>query len=319
MNIIGHQKILKLLEKAISKNSINQAYLFSGPEQVGKFTIALDFAQKLAGEDGQKNGNIIVIEPEIEPARNATPARNAVSTAGWRSVAGGEKPVRSGKGTLKKRDIKIEQIRDLQHQLNLSAQAGKHKVAIIDGAERLNKAAQNALLKTLEEANESVVLILICQNEKKMLPTILSRCQRIKFGTVADSELEKHIINIKNLNDILFWSLGRPGLMLELQKNAEMLEFRQETTGSLQKLCAQNMVEKFALAEEMAKDIELSIKKLDLWTVILREILLGQKTNVIVSAKKALKILDGLGRTSELLKTTNSNARLVLENLFLDF
>lgn len=291
MQIIGHQKIINLLDKAIAKKAISHAYLFCGPEKVGKFTVAFEFAKKLVGSTEYTNSDLIVIKPEVE-----------------------EK-----KGIIKKRDIKIEQIRDLQHQLSLSSQNGKYKVAIIDEADRLNKMAQNALLKTLEEAGKNVILILISQDEKKMLPTILSRCQKIKFGTVGDDELAKNIADEKNKKEILFWSLGCPGLMFDLINSEDELAMRRETLKDLKDLLSQNAVDKFSMAENMSKDINLTVKKLNLWNVILREALLGRKADIKADSKKALHIIDGIGKSLDLLKETNSNARLILENLFLEF
>ena len=290
-NIIGHNKILKILEKAVAKNAVNHAYLFCGPEKAGKFTVALEFAKKLANSSESINPDIIIIKPETE-----------------------EK-----KGIIKKRDIKIEQIRDLQHQLSLSSQGGKYKVAIIDEADRLNKMAQNALLRTLEEAGKNVVLILVSQDEKKMLPTILSRCQKIKFGIASNDELAKNIANEKDKSEILFWSLGCPGLMFDLINDEYELAVRRETLKDLKNLFSQNAADKFSMAEDMSKDINLTVKKLNLWNIILRESLLGRKADIKVDGEKALHIIDSIGKSLDLLKETNSNARLTLENLFLEF
>ncbi len=80
MHIIGHNKITNLLNRSIARGIVGQAYLFSGPEHLGKFTVALDFAQRLAGGNVKINPDLIIIRPEGNPARNAA-----------HSVAGGEK------------------------------------------------------------------------------------------------------------------------------------------------------------------------------------------------------------------------------------
>lgn len=293
MEIIGHQKIKNLLDRAIAKGAVAQAYLFSGPESVGKFTLALDFAQKLIGSEEKINSDLIILKPEIE-----------------------EK-----KGILKKHAIKIEQVRDFQHQLNLSAQSGRHKVAIIDEAQMLNKSAQNGLLKTLEEANPGVVLILVTSDERKLLPTIVSRCQKMRFGTVAENELRAELERrgCQDVDGVIFWSLGRPGLMIDLSENHAELAFRQEAAEELEKLLAQNVIDKFSLAEEMTKDGELLVKKLNLWMVIFREIILGQMTVRAMTKAKALNLLDRTEKSLKAIQDTNANTRLLLENLFLNF
>ena len=293
MKIIGHSKIINLLERSMGKNSVNHAYIFSGPVGVGKFTVALDFAKKLTGQENERvNPDIIVIQPEIEEKR----------------------------GVLKKREIKIEKIRDLQHQAALSGAGEKYRVIIIDDAQKLNKSSQNALLKTLEEPNEKVLLILIVQDEKKILPTISSRCQRIRFGLVSESELENGMTQEeKNKKEILFWSLGRPGLMMELIQNKNELDFRNESYLELSKLSEKSVTDRFSLADKLSRNVDIAGKKLDLWSVILRESLLGRKNSSMIEKNKALEILKGIENAAGLIKNTNSNPKLVLENLFLIF
>ena len=303
MNIIGHDKITNLLNRSITRGIISHAYLFSGPEHVGKFTVALDFAERLAGGSAEMNPDLIIIKPEVDPARNAT-----------HSVAGGEK-----KGIIKKTDIKIEQVRDLAHKLSLMPAGGKYKVAIIDDADRLNKAAQNALLKTLEEPSDKIVLILISRDDKKMLPTILSRCQRVKFSPVSREELEKNIpAGEKNKEAVIFWSLGRPGLMLNLAKDSREIDFRENAAAELKILLNKSLAEKLAIAETLGKDTREAARKLNLWMVILRENLLGRGV-FGQSQKKCFGIIENIEKSLELIKETNSNTRLILENLFLHF
>lgn len=294
MTIIGHNKITNLLNRSITRGIIAHAYLFSGPEHLGKFTVALDFAERLAGSNSGVNPDLIIIKPEAV-----------------------EK-----KGVVKKappRRIKIEQIRDLERKLSLMAAAGKYKVAIIDDADRLNKAAQNALLKTLEEPNEKIVLILISRDNKKLLATLKSRCQRIKFSPVSREELEKNIpAGEKNREAVIFWSLGRPGLMLNLIKNKSELDFRENAAAEMKILLNKSLAERFSLAETLGKDTREAVKKLNLWTVILRENLLG-KSVFGQSQKKCFEIIENIEKSLELIKETNSSIRLILENLFLKF
>ena len=252
----------------------------------------MEFAKKLIGQDSKINSDLIVIAPEIE-----------------------EK-----KGVTKKLDIKIETIRELQHKLSLTSSGGKYKAVIINDAERLNKTAQNALLKTLEEPNEKVVLILVAQDEKKMLPTIISRCQKIKFSMVSEMEIARIIPDTaENKEEILFWALGRPGLAIDLVNNAQELEFRKEALREFSGLCDKNIAEKFSLAEAWSKDMTALRKKLNLWTIILREAMLGKKSGIKMSAEKSFNLINGIAEALQIMSETNSNPRLILENLFLKF
>jgi len=292
MAIIGNQKTIKLLDRIAESGKIAGAYLFLGPESVGKFSAALEFANKIIGKGGTINADLIVVAPEIEEI----------------------------KGVLKKRDIKIEAIRDLQHKLSLTATGGKYKVVIIDEAQRLNKSAQNALLKTLEEPNEQVVLILNCQNADKLLPTIASRCQKINFGLASDVEIAKIIPeNNPAKKEIIFWSIGRLGIAFDLLNKPEELSYRNEVLREFKDIFSKNLSEKFSLAEAWSKDTTQAQKKMKLWLIILRQSMLNSEVVMNVSPDKALILIEEISQSLRTMRETNSNARLILENLLLKF
>ncbi len=292
MEIIGHQKIINLLDRAIAKDAVSHAYLFSGPESVGKFTVALDFAERLIGNIDSISSDLISIKPEIE----------------------------ENKGVIKKLDIKIEAIRNLLHKLSLTSVGGRYKVVIIDDADRLNRTAQNALLKTLEEPNAKVVLILVCQDERKLLPTIISRCQKMRFGLVKEAEIEKIVPNgAINKKEVIFWSVGRPGIAMSILNNPTELGWRQDTLQEFGGLFSKNVSEKFALAEIWSKDRRELHKKLKLWLIILRESMLGKNMGVKVLPGAALVLIEAIAESVKTIKETNSNTRLILENLLLKF
>lgn len=291
MNIIGHSKIINFLDRSVQRNSASVAYLFFGSEHLGKFTVALDFAHKITGDSGQKiNPDIIIIRPEIEDK----------------------------KGVLKKKDIKIEQVRELQRELSLTSQHGKCKVAIIDDADRLTVNAQNALLKTLEEPNEKVILILVCHDQAKILPTIKSRCVIKNFNPVANEEIAKMISsNREKSKEVIFWSLGRPGLAREFLSQPEKLQTLDKARQELAQIFQGNLADKFSLAEELGRDTQELKEKLQIWTIILRQNLKARESFLTVSPRKALEMIEETAKSLQLIQGTNSNARVVLENLFL--
>jgi len=286
MKIIGHQKQLAILAKSIEKKSVAQAYLFLGPENVGKFTVAQYFAQKLTGSEKELNPNLYILKPELDEDTN------------------------------KKKEIKIEAIKDLQHWLNLSSFENSFKVAIIDDAQRMNKTAQNAMLKTLEEARPGTVVILVTQNEEEIYPTVISRCYRLKFGMVADEELKKNITG-EIEEDLLFWSIGKPGLFKKLSQENEELNFRQQTLAEFQGILSRNGNERMKLAQDLAEDVEMALKKMNLWLVIIRESMVGEKFSEDLKASKKIDWLERIEKSQNILLTTNANPRLTLENLLI--
>jgi DNA polymerase-3 subunit delta' len=293
MQIIGNKKIIDSLDQMLAKNSLAQSYLFCGPESVGKFLVARKFAEKLTGGKGEVvNQNLLIIEPEVE-----------------------EKD-----GIFREKEIKLEMIRRLQKEFNLTAYAKNYRVAIIRSAQRLNLSAQNALLKILEEPPEKAVIILVAEEEKKLLPTIVSRCQIKRFGLLTEAELGEMLdANLPNSAGLIFWSLGRPGFLSAFLQDTAKLDERQALVRELQSLFSMNGNERLSLAEALSKNTLLLLEKMDLWVILLRNVILGKRSFVAVAPEKALSLIEKIEESKKIISSTNSNVRLVVENLLLAF
>src|SRR3989304_9030229 len=140
--IIGHRQPLEILRRALGQGRLHHAYLFVGPEGVGKRTIALALAQALhCGEAGDDFCGRCADCARIRD-RNHPDVRLVETLAG-------------------KKEIGIQQIRDVEKALNYRSFSGKRKIAIVDPATALNLSSQNALLKTLEEPPADSLLILL--------------------------------------------------------------------------------------------------------------------------------------------------------------
>ena len=293
MQIIGNKKIIDSLEQAREKNSLAQSYLFCGPEGLGKFLLAREFAEKLTGGKGDGvNPNLLQIEPEVE-----------------------EKD-----GIFKEKEIKREAVSELQKKFSLTAYSEHYRVAIIRSAQKLNLSAQNSLLKILEEPPEKAIIILVAEDEKKMLPTIVSRCQIMRFKLLTETELESIIeADAPNRAELLFWALGRPGFLRLMLNDVDKFKEKQEIVEELRKIFSLTGNEKLFLAESLAKDTPVLLEKLDLWVVLLRSVILGQKSFVSVAPEKALKLIEKIEEVKKIISSTNSNVRLAVENLLLAF
>jgi len=160
--LYGHDAILERLTAHLRRERLAHALLFTGPAGIGKAAAALAFAATI----------FCTNEPDAPCGE----------CAGCRQVAAGTHPdlvtvaLPSGK-----KEIGIDAIRRLKQAMQLRAVSGKRKVAIIDDADRLSLAAQNALLKTLEEPPPRSQLILVTPSPGALLPTVRSRCQRVLF------------------------------------------------------------------------------------------------------------------------------------------
>jgi DNA polymerase III subunit delta' len=292
MNFIGNQKTFNLLAKSLKNGQLNHAYIFSGPEHVGKFTLAKMFAfgaisgSELGKETDALNKNaqldLLVIAPEIS-----------------------EK-----KGVSKMRDIPIESIRDAQKSLSLFPFQGKYKIMLIDEAQKMSTSAQNALLKMLEEPNPTTIIILVTSEVDRLLATVQSRCQTINFGLVGDEEiLDFFPQNVVSL------SAGRPGLAKIIIENKEEFDFRSEAILDFDKIVSGSINERLVLAEEFSKNIGKTLDKLNFWLWEMRKKAFLAKD---FERRNLYAGMEKIETSMSVLKRTNANARLVLETLFLD-
>ena len=112
--------------------------------------------------------------------------------------------------------------------------------------------------------------------------------------------------------------MGRPGMLMAFLANENELIFQQEAWQDLKKIFSQSVGERFDVAEKMSKDISVATRKLNLWIVVLRNVILGKKTGLRIERKKALITLENIEKNLELLNRNNFNSRLILENMFLD-
>ena len=173
--IIGHQQIVEQLQHTVASDRIAGAYLFVGPTDVGKETVARYFAQ------------LIFCKQEAQP-----PIVCGECLA-CRKVNSGNHPdlqfIRP-EGSL----LKIGQIRELQKQIIYQPLEARRKVYILTDVERMNAEAENCLLKTLEEPPASSVLILLTSNIRALLPTTRSRCQILQFHPMPTQELTEILV-----------------------------------------------------------------------------------------------------------------------------
>jgi len=294
-DIIGNKKICEMLEKSYAQDKLSHAYLFDGPEHIGKKTLALNFCKmilKSLDQDIEKNPDIIVITPYEE-----------------------------------KKEIVVDQIRELEKNLSFSPFISEYKVAIIDQADKMTEEASNALLKTLEEPSKTTILILITANSGKMLETIRSRCQIFKFLPIKKEELRKHfakeIENEKDLEMIMEVSGYKPGKIIEVIKDKDVKKELMDELEYLSEISKRGSAERMDRAEAMSECGEEKIASiLDLWVFSFRNELISDyarggasRTDSLGSAAKKINLIK---KVKEDILTKNINIKLALENLILE-
>ncbi len=191
--VIGQQHVVSSLKGAISKNRVSHAYLFSGPRGVGKTSLARILAKSLNCEKG----------PTPNPCLKCA---SCVDIAAGKALDIIEIDAASNRG--------IDEIRSLRENVKLSPALGRFKVYIIDEVHMLTKEAFNALLKTLEEPPKHVKFIFATTDPQKVLPTILSRCQKFSFNLLTLDQIVKKLKEIAKaeklkIKDTLLYTIAQ--------------------------------------------------------------------------------------------------------------
>jgi DNA polymerase III subunit gamma/tau len=180
-DVVGQEHVSRTLSSAIAKKRIAHAYLFCGPRGTGKTTIARIFAKCLNCTDGPK-----VDFAETDP--------RCLEIAEGRALDVLEIDGASNNG--------VEQVRELRETCRYAPASSRYKIYIIDEVHMLSTAAFNALLKTLEEPPEHVKFMFATTDPEKVLPTILSRCQRFDLRRIPTALIAKHLARIADLEHV---------------------------------------------------------------------------------------------------------------------
>ncbi len=264
IRVYGHAWLQQMLQKAILSGNTSHAYLFAGPDQVGKTTLARAFAQALTCES--------VVEGDGMGACGQCRACRLAAEGGHPD----HRFVEASNG-----QIKIEQIRNLIHEASLSPVEGRYKVFIIRGFDRANPSAANAILKTLEEPSETTRILLTSSQSVGLLPTITSRCQVLHLRplsipdvmAVLQSELN---LTVERADLLANLSGGRIGWAMQLGAEPERWQLHEQRLEQIQGLVRQDVVERLASAEMLATsaDIEVTLRS---WLFWWRDVLLVQR------------------------------------------
>jgi DNA polymerase-3 subunit delta' len=316
VNVIGHDWAIELLQRQCGAGRMPQALLLAGPRNVGKSTLARYLAQYLNCQGTDK------------PCGVCRSCRKVVS--------GNHPDVRIV--DEEQETIKIDLIRQLQHELALSPVEGIYRVVVLAGFERATASAANALLKTLEEPASQVVIILTTPDPGGLLPTIVSRCQIVTLRpllleTVTHVLCDQCQIARERAEILAQLSAGRVGWALQAAIDKTFLEWRDRQLDDFRDLLQMHRAERLAYAKTLSGDVTSLREALTLWLTIWRDLLLlksGSSTAVMnLDWEPALQ---HLAQHSTLLEVSgivnrlqaallnldrNVNPRLILEVLLL--
>ncbi len=301
-DIIGHDKQLLALEKEISMDQLSHAYLFHGPKDTGKFTVASVLAKILLCSNNLchqcrdcqliKSGS----HPDLISFRD-----------------NGE-------------SFKIDDVRALIRKTNLTSQGGR-RIVLIEDLERMPIEAQNSFLKTLEEPPGNTIFIMTSTQIKKIVPTILSRVRQQDFSLVDDETMRRELsLRFKDHSDfeeVLQIAQGRPGLAIKLLSESVLLSSYKNIYNQIDRMLKSNdLVGKFSYIESLEADKN----QLELFFDVFCQIIRKSAYDFVVQGESLLSPrydLKGITHLFEhLLKTRylidrNANKKLALENFLL--
>ena len=240
--ILGHQKQWQFLVKSAKLGKLPHALLFYGQEKIGKKALAIEFAKFFIGRTSPPD--FILVEP-------------------------------TGK------EIQISQIREIINKFSFKPYLADFKLAVIDNAHLMTSEAQNCFLKFLEEPKDKTFLILVSAYPSLLLPTIISRVQKIRFYQTKESKIEE------------------PEKLISISKS--------------------DLAARFQYAKDISKENLEEI--LDTWLRYFRKVFLervvNRQKNSQYSLSKLKDIIRQIQTTKHLISTTNTNPRLALEILLM--
>lgn len=315
--VVGHEWATDLLARVIRSGRPSHAYLFLGPANVGKTTVARAFAQALVCERG-----------EGPPCGDCRPCR--------RVVQGRYPDVQFI--TAEKNSIQIDQVRAIRSDAAISPLEGKRKVFVISDIERASLPAANALLKTLEEPPSQIILLLTAARRDQVLPTIISRCQIVGLrplpvGQVEDALQAHWGVDGEHATLLARLSGGRLGWAVTAHTDPDLWQARAKYLDDLLLLTAKGHLARLEYAEALSRAGDGLEMALGLWATWWRDVLLIQRglPDVILNLDHKAQLLQqarlfGTNQVERALSdlmhalrriNANVNARLALDVLLL--
>jgi DNA polymerase III delta prime subunit len=275
--IIGNKNIQQRFSYLLSQEGLSHAYIFYGPRFLGKKTFAQTLSLQFLSKDQEEEKQF------------------------FRYILPNEKHC-----------IDVDVIRDVRREAQLGCDK---KVFIIDDAHTMTTMAQNALLKILEEPRENIVFFLVTDAVGDLLPTVVSRCEKIGFQRVSMSDFSENFSSQewKEYEAIARMAFGRPGIFFSLLDDEEKRKKREAFFRVFSSFEKRKVYEVMQFAKRLHEQPDKIREFLEHWIEYCRyECREGN-----ISYDKAYKQADKIRKTLSHLKRTNASPRLLLESLFL--
>lgn len=317
--LLGHDKVLEQLRKGAREGKPAHAQLFAGPEGVGKKLVAVEFACMLNCPDGGGH-----TDGECRTCRRIREGKHPDISL--------ERPERSS--------IRVDRIRKIQDYIRFPPVEGPFKIVILDDAHLMNRQAQNALLKTLEEPPPGRLLILVSAKPTLLQFTVRSRCRLVRFAPISQKLMaplleEKLGLTYGEALTLAGMSGGGIGPALTMH-SGNFLELREKVTTFLREPAAAGVREGLELSAWLSESKDRAVQAINIAASWLRDLLTAKLEDTEIPLLNA-DMLDGIrsaahdrseaqilamsravSRAGELLDAeTNINRTLIMDNLIL--
>jgi len=320
-DILGHERPIQLLQRGIARGKVAHSYLFLGAEGIGKSLVALQFAKAL---------NCLEGEGTVDACDHCTSCKKI------NRLVHPDVSIIEPQGQI----LKVDQVREMQKALAYRPYEGRCRVFILTAADRMAPHMSNTLLKTLEEPPPQTVIILQANHPRWILPTILSRCQPIRFNPLPSHLVSHWLIKAKGLDEreahlLATLSEGSPGKALEIKEEIAGIP-RKELLEGWMGSGSLSMEEKEGWIDSLPSQRENLHLILELAKTLLRDLIVVKtqgKASGLIHADLAeemekaagqwdlsslLKRMENLHQTSRAIKG-NANTRLSLEAMMLSW
>ncbi len=290
--MLGHRKILAGLQETIKKDSVAHAYIFEGPDGIGRRETALSFTAML------------MCQSEMAPCRTCKSCQ---------LLAEGSHPDFMEIYSQEK-SISVDEVRNILKGLVIRPLYSRYKVIIINDADSMTVQAQNALLKSLEEPPSYVIFILTVESAAAVTPTVKSRCQRVLFDKLRSEEIysileEKHGPRKPEWDFIVSYSDGVVGTALQLVEAPGFMELRNEVLHAANELLRVES-DVFKIYELFEKNNDRVDFILRIMLMYFRDILIYNQTsnyNILINSDKKDMIIGNADlKLSSLIKCINA-------------
>ncbi len=262
-DIIGQDRIISRLKNVIKNDRINQSFLFEGPAYIGKKSLALSFAKTLLCNNKEKEA--------------------CKSCSSCLKVESGNHPdliIERAEGD----SFKKKQIKTIQKMMRVLPYEGDKKIFILQNIDNMTQHAQNSFLKILEEPPEYAIIIMTVINSNSILPTIVSRCQRIKLLPVKNTEIQEYIIKKYNKTEkearfISAFSNGIVGRAIYMCESKEFVNLREGVISLIDSVINHSEYKVFSEIDFFVQNKDKIEEIINIILMWFRDLIIYKKTN----------------------------------------